>query len=165
MSDPVALKRAEIPAVHPLRMSQAEGYKRNIWHLDVDVAVQPDDMVNPAYWAHVAQMLRPFDRIEAHAEDGSWFAEFLVRDAGVNWAKVALLRKNELEAVSPERRGVLLPGYAVKWAGNFAKWRIVRESDNKVLFDKIPTEGDAYTKLADFARTLSQDSARQTVKE
>lgn len=142
------------PPLHAMRKSLAE-HKRNIWHLEVDIGVEPQDMLTVAYWTHVANELRQFDRIEAHAEDGAWYAEFLVRDVGQNWAKVSLLREIKLESISPERRILILPGHTVAYGGTFSKWRVVRDVDNKVIRDKFATEGDAYAWLTDYAKTVA----------
>ncbi len=144
----------EVPALHAMRKTLAE-HRRNLWHIEVDVNVEPDDMLAASYWAHVAADLRQGDRIEAHAEDGAWFAEFLVQDAGTNWAKVACLRAVKLQGVNPERRGVILAGHSVSFGGTFVKWRVIRDVDKKVLKDKCATDGEAYAWLSNYAKTVT----------
>jgi len=122
--------------------------------------VKPDDMVTVAFWSNVASMfVRIRERgecfIDALAEDGSWYAEFLVRDAGRNWAKVSLLRKVQLEQVQISRSVALLPGHTVSHGGPVGKWRVVRDSDARVLKDKFATEGDAYAWLSEYAKGLA----------
>ncbi len=117
--------------------------------------MKPEDCEAVGYWAHVAQYLKAGDRIEACSEDGSWFAEFLVRDSGVNWAKVVTLRKVDLGAFSPERQVVLLPGHSIKYGGTHVLWRVIRDVDGKVLKDKLKTEGDAVAWLATYAKQVA----------
>jgi hypothetical protein len=144
----------EVPGLQAIRRTLAE-QRRNIWHIEVDAGIEPNEMLAPSYWAHVAREFRQADRIEAHAEDGAWFAEFLVQDAGTNWAKVACLRAVKLETINPDRRGVILPGHTVGFGGNFAKWRVVRDVDKHVLRDKFPSEGDAFAWLSNYAKTVA----------
>lgn len=147
-------EKAQIPSLHPSRLVLAE-HRRNLWCVDVDIGVKPEDLVSLNYWAHISQYLKAGDRIEAQAEDGTWIAELLVRDSGVNWAKVALLRKHDLGEFSPEKRGVLLPGHTVAYAGTHVLWRVVRDVDKKVLKDKLKNEGDAYAWLASYAKQIA----------
>lgn len=144
----------EVPGLQAIRRTLAE-QRRNIWHIEVDAGIEPSEMLAPSYWAHVAREFRQADRIEAHAEDGAWFAEFLVQDAGTNWAKVACLRAVKLESINPDRRGLILPGHTVAFGGNFAKWRVVRDVDKHVLRDKLNSEGDAYAWLSNYAKTVA----------
>lgn len=149
---PEIAKRVE--PIHPSRVALVE-HKEQAWHIQVPVGIEPDDMLAVAYWTHMAQQFTPFAHIHAYAEDGAWYAEFLVRDNGVNWAKVALLREVRLEKISPERRIVILPGHTVGWAGTFAKWRVVRDVDSQVLRSGFATEGDAYAWLSEYAKSTA----------
>ncbi len=149
----VAAPKKVLP-IHPMRVGLVE-HKEQALHLQVDIGVDPEDMLPVAYWTHIAQQLLPFTHVHAYAEDGSWYAEFLVREVGQNWAKVALLRKVMLEKISPERRIVILPGHTVAWGGTFCKWRVIREADNSVLRDKFNTEGDAYSWLTEYAKSIA----------
>lgn len=144
----------KVEAIHPSRVSLAE-HKEQVWHIQVPTGIDPQDMLPVAYWTHIAQQLTPFAHIHAYAEDGAWYAHFLVRDNGTNWAKVALLQETRLEKISPDRRVVILPGHTVGWAGTFAKWRVVRDADNQVLRANFNTEGDAYAWLSEYAKSVA----------
>ncbi len=143
----------EKPAIHPSRLVLAE-HARNIWDIKTETTTKPEDCEAVGYWAHIAQYLKAGDRIEVQCEDGSWFAEFLVRDSGVNWAKVALLRKVDLGTFAPEKQ-VVLPGHSVSWGGTHVLWRVIRDADKKVLKDKLKTEGDAFGWLAGYAKQIA----------
>ena len=56
-------------------------------------------------WSHIASRLRPTDRVEVHAEDGSWFAELYVRDAGHLHATLVPLRVFEFDDDRTASRG------------------------------------------------------------
>jgi len=148
----------KVPELTFSRLGMGE-HKRNVWHVDIPVNTEPNDLVAVAYWSNIAHRLRQFDIIECWCEDSSWFAECRVLDAGHNWAKVAVMRSVKLDAFDPQQRFMLLPGHRVEFAGNFAKWRVIRESDAKVLRDKCLTESDAYTWLAEYAKSVTKSVA------
>jgi hypothetical protein len=50
----------------------------------------------PAFWAHHALKLKPLDEIRAHAEDGTWLANYVVLDCSRTWAKVQQLSLHRL---------------------------------------------------------------------
>lgn len=150
-------ERVAPPALNPTRKHLAE-HQRNIWHIDVEIGTLPEDLMSPAYWAHTAREFRVLDRIEAHAEDGTWFAEYLVQDAGLNYARVALLRKVDLAAVTPVGSSSILAGHVVEYGGKHAQFRVVREVDRKVLKDGFKTKADAFVWLENYGRSIATTS-------
>jgi hypothetical protein len=128
--------------------------------IEVPAGQQPEDLLTVAYWTHVANELvqacqQGIVFFDCRCEDGTWYAEYLLRDAGQNWAKVDLLRKHKLNPMTPERRFTLLPGHTVTFGGQHVKWRVMRDSDQKVLRDKFNTEGDAYGWLSEYSKSLA----------
>lgn len=154
---PDAKERTAPTPLHPSRKHLAE-HQRNIWHCDVEIGTLPEDLLNPGYWAHNARELRVLDRIEAHAEDGSWYVELLVQDCGQNYAKVAMLRKVEMQSVTPEGSSALLAGHVVSWGGKHAQFRVIREVDRKVLKDGFKTKAEAFTWLEGYGRSIAGTS-------
>src|SRR4051812_49287367 len=71
------MEQVKAPAISPTLVRQAE-HMRTFRFVEVPPAVPIDNLMRPDYWAHCAQMFKPRDRVEAHAQDGSWFAELLV---------------------------------------------------------------------------------------
>lgn len=125
--------------LQPDRMQLAE-FARAVYTVVPEVDTPFDALLDPGYWAHVAAKLAPWARIEVQAEDGSYFAELLVQDAGRLFAKVAVLRHVELTAV--EVTGMTsAAGYAVKWRGPKLKWSVMRGGD--ALKDELPSKDEA----------------------
>lgn len=134
------------------RLELAE-HQRNLHVAIPEHAVKFEELANPAYWAHVAARLRIGDRIEVMPEDGSYFAELIVQDAGKQFAKVAVLRHVKLEAI--EVRGEDLSAeYEVKWMGPAKKWRVMRRKDRSELRDGFATSDDATQWLRQHVRTV-----------
>jgi len=100
-----------------------------------------DNVLRPEFWANIVR-LKPDDIIEVRTEDRKFYAELIVLARGRNWATVAVIREPiELKAAAlpPSQTSA----YKVEYAGSHAQWRVVRNSDNAVVRDKIPTEDAA----------------------
>lgn len=119
---------------------------RTIFAVKPEFGVTVEDMLKPEYWTHVAQQLRPLCRIEAVAEDGSWFAEFMVISTSKLAANVSLMRHVLLSEVKPSADG---DTHFAKWAGPSAKYRVVRKSDNAAIKDGFDTQAQALIWIAE----------------
>lgn len=121
----------------PHNFREAE-YKRTSYLVTADRGTEIADLTGRDYWSHVAARLRPRDRIEVHAHDGSWMVELMVVQASRVGATVAILHKHDLTQAS------MTPAASddeidYRFRG-FAKWSAVRKSDKKVLADGFDTE-------------------------
>ncbi len=67
------------------------GYLWNTWNVVAARGVVLADIKLPEYWLHIADKLRPNDKIEILAEDGTWEATLRVINADRTWAKVYVL--------------------------------------------------------------------------
>ena len=142
--------------VEPITMTNLASaeFIRNIHCATIPFGTKPEDLLKPEYWAHVSAEFKAWGRIEARAEDGTWFAEYLITEVGRNWAKVKLLSKHDLTTrdvsmtESEKYSNPDLP-YEVKWRGQ-AKWSVVRKSDKAVMKDGME-KVEAETCLQEFA--------------
>ena len=125
-------------ALHPTKFLGAE-FVRTLHVANPEVGTPYADVLEPEYWVHIASRLRPFDRIEVVPEDGSYFAELFVQDAGRLWAKVVEPRFVSFETIE---KNDPLNGYEIKWRGS-AKWGVVRLSDNTAMKDGFSSKGEA----------------------
>ncbi len=135
----VAMKPEEPDPIVPLEpalMRLAEN-ARNVWRIDVSPTLKPEDLLEASYWSNVGFQMRHGDIVEAETEDRSWYAEYLVADAGKNWARLAIKSIVKMDAKAPGIQDRLLAGYDIQWGGNVAKWRVVRLADKKVIQDKF----------------------------
>jgi hypothetical protein len=143
-----------LPAIHPACMQPAEQV-RNLWSVTIPNKATKSDLIRSDFWAHLANMLRPRDRIEAESEDGSYVADLIVLDAGTNYAKVTILREYKLDVVEPQSQSSMPVGHKVEWSGRHTKFRVVRESDSKVIKDGFATKADAFGWLASYGKALA----------
>lgn len=137
--------------IHPSRFKQADGV-RNVWVVVPEEGVPYEALLDDAYWAHIADKLRPMDRIEVLPEDGAYFAELIVRASGRQFANVIELRKVRLDTsavASPDGR------YDVQWKGPHHKFAVVRISDKTPMQTGFENKVDAFTWLSQNLHSLA----------
>jgi len=152
MADDKTLRK--INPVHPTRMFPHEARVRQLLIIP-ETGTEPEDGLDPTFWAHIARDLQEFAEITAYCEDWSWRATYVVVEAGPNWAKVKLLEKHRFDKHTVEGRSFVLPGYTIEHKSSFTKWRVVREVDGQVVRDKFVTKADAEAWLVEYAKSLA----------
>jgi hypothetical protein len=133
------------------RIQLAE-HMRNVWYVTPEYGTPVEALLEPQFWAHVSAKMRPRDRIEVDAEDGSYFVELRVEDAGRLFAKVVVLRRVDLVVAEAVEQ---LPDYKVMWAGPHAKWRIVRAVDKGLVKDGLETRQAAELYLTSHVKAMA----------
>lgn len=132
----------------------------------VGEGVEPEHLLNPAFWAHQAVRLRPYDEIRVHAQDGTWLGYYVVLDCSRTWAKVKELALHRLSTtdVSLSEAEVQAFREAHKLVHRQQhKWSIVRKADNAVLAEGIEQKEDAQKELERIARQQLGIRAAQAV--
>ena len=122
--------------------------------------VTPEQLMNPAFWAHHAVKLKPMDEIRARAADGTWVASLMVLDSSRTWAKVKMLQLDHLttgdvaltEASLTERRA-FIDAHEVKLRGPH-KWSVIRKQDRVVVQEDLGTKEAAQAWLESLATNI-----------
>jgi hypothetical protein len=149
----VAVKEVKkVPPLHGTRFKNSE-YERSTWVITPEVGTEPDDLLDTAYWAHVAIQMRPYDKVEVRADDGSYYGEMLVLLTGRTWAKVTPLFFKRLEEASAD--DVDDEEMFIKFSGPKAKWRVLRTKDGMVLSEGHSTKDLAATWMQNHKRQLA----------
>jgi hypothetical protein len=125
----------------PNRFSLAET-RRNIWQIIPEDGTPYELLFDKDYWAAMASKLRPFDRIEVLADDGSFWAELLVLMATKTQAAVMELRKID---ISTKEVAQVEEKFAVKWRGPHRKWSVIRSADSSIVRSGFESADDART--------------------
>jgi len=120
------LEPKRLEQIHPTKFAQSE-VVRNQWAVTPEFDTPAEALLDPAYWAHVSAKLRRGDVITAMAVDDSYFAEYLVLEAGKLFAKVVLIRKVEITAKQIFNADVPA-GFEIKFRGP-KKWSVLRGKD------------------------------------
>lgn len=129
-----APKERKVESLTITNLKEAE-FVRPVYCATIPRGTEPEDLLKPEYWAHVATHLRPWARIEARAEDGTWFAEYIVLSVDRTWARVKMLGKHNLtnrDVALSKAEQISNSGFEVKWRGG-AKWSVVRKVDGAVM--------------------------------
>lgn len=148
-------EKREVKLMHT-RMKEA-GFVRNLWIITAEVGVTREDMVKPDFWAHVASLFRPYDRIEARCDDGTFFAEYLVLTCDRTFAKVKELSYISLTSkdVSKTQLENDLELYYTKFRGPHCKWSVLRKSDDSVMVEKLGSKDDANAWLVNHKKVIA----------
>ncbi|EKN3611527.1 hypothetical protein NUG10_002555 [Yersinia enterocolitica] len=120
-------------------------YVRTVFSVTAKHGQSFEDFKDPDSWAHVANTLRKFDRVEIVAEDGSFFAEGIVTKVTKVSAHIHFFTHVELSksAESSVKKDL---AYNCEFAGPH-KWRIIRISDQEIVEKGIETKEDAQDKV------------------
>ena len=129
-----------IPVMSPGRMRLAE-YDRQDWVANVEVGVTVEECLEPAYWAHMAAQLKPYDHIEIRADDGTWVADLVVLGADRTWAKVALKEKYNL--TTKDVSLTQAHKHTVEWKGPQHRFAVIRTSDSAMVKSGFQGKEDA----------------------
>jgi hypothetical protein len=138
-----------VPALHP-RFIQLAEHARTVYCATIPAGVEVEDIVDPKFWAHFSSKLRPCDRIEAFAEDNSYFVELLVLSASNTDAHVIVLNKKKIDFVH-KGEADLLRDYEVSHTPA-TQWRVLRKSDRREMSSGHATRHDAVSWVATHRR-------------
>jgi len=149
-TDSEPAKERKIEQIIPGRVREAQ-YARTHWNCIVPAGTLPEDLLKPEFWAHVAVKMKPQDQVEAWSDDGTWYAEYVVRAADRNWALLAPKTKVVFTAADIPRPD---EPYSVTYRGNLDQWSVVRKSDGSVLFKDGRTQDEATAWMRQYIRTV-----------
>jgi hypothetical protein len=111
------------------RCSTAE-FKRAIHYAAPEPGTELKAVLEPSYWANYARMLSVNDRIEVSPEDGTWWAELLVREVRHAFAAVAIISKVEFAASAVD--DIDFAGHIIRYAGPARQWVVIRKAKGKL---------------------------------
>jgi len=148
---PPAAENSKPSKLHPHRFKLAE-YTHNIWMITPEAGVPVEAIIaDPAYLSHVAKMLKPNDLVRIIPDDSSYFAEAIVRSVSNTHARLALLRRIDIE---PLEDGIV-GDHAVRFMGLHKKHTVIRLSDKKEVQPGFDTKEDALAWLAANIRSIA----------
>lgn len=110
------------------------------------------DLLDPAYWSHVAERMTPWSEITVRCADGSFYAKFLVLDCGRGWANVKELGWWDLTSsdVARTQAGLIKDGdFDIIHKGPSRKWIVQRKSDQVVIHEGETSKAGAQSWLDD----------------
>jgi hypothetical protein len=136
-------------------------FEQSSLRYDAEIApgVDPAELLKPAFWAHHAVRLRPWNEIRARAADGTWMANYVVLDCSRTWARVHQLDFHRLTTgevaetqASEQEVRAYIEQHRITFRGP-QKWSIVRKTGNAVVEEGIVDKLEAEKKLETLARS------------
>jgi hypothetical protein len=124
----------------PHNFREAE-YRRSSYLVTADRGTEIADLTGRDYWSHVAARLRPRDRVEVHADDGSWMVEMMVVQASRVGATLVILHKHDL-TVDLAVDASTDDNVEIKYRGPSAKWSAIRKSDKAVIVEQLESKAE-----------------------
>ena len=150
MGEALKLEKKRDVSVDPARMQLAE-YQRQEWVCNVPPEITREDVLNPAFWSHMASLMKPYDHIEVRQEDGSWLSQLIVLQSDRLWAKVFEMRFVEFKT---EALKIEAPTkHKVEWKGPQHKWAVIRLSDSEMLKSGMEKD-EAFRWMNEHERTV-----------
>ena len=138
-------KKASPISPNPNTFQLAE-HKRNLWSIEIPAGVPVSRVAEPDFWVHVTKMLKPKDKIEAAAQDGAWYAEFLVDKIEPQAVRVWMVHHvDRSQSAKPEVANA--EDFKIEFGGAH-KWRVVRLADKEVVHKGEADESAAKEWLA-----------------
>lgn len=134
--------------ISPGRMKLSQ-YERQEWVANAPEGCTVDDIKEQGFWSLMAHLMKPYDRIEVRADDGTWMAELVVVGCGRNWAKVHILNHYKLSSATEEMKGD--SEFRVEFKGPQKKWCIIRNSDDEFIREGIASKDEAFSRMKEQA--------------
>lgn len=147
------VKGARVVKLGPMRF-QADEFARTVWNARPESSVQPDQLLDPMYWAHVAGRLRPYSEIVVIPEGGAYYMRLLVTSVSKVEAVVTCLEFKDLRSpirtvsAVEQEMGDAASAYEIKYVNPSVKFRVIRKADKAVLKDSLENESVAREWLA-----------------
>lgn len=139
------------PVLQPERMMLVE-HGRQDWIVNAEEGVAVEQIMEPAFWAHTALKMKPFDYIEVRAEDGAWIAELRVLGCDRNWARVHLCHHYQLTTTDVSLSQAAK--HEVKWKGPHMQFCVIRLADQMTVKEKCETKESAALWLREHERVV-----------
>jgi hypothetical protein len=144
-------EKKRTPMIDQSRMRLAE-YERQDWVANIEFGVSQEDIMVPGFWAHMASYMKPYDHIEARADDGTWVAYLIVTGCDRTWARVALDRVVKL--TSKDVSETVAVQHRVEWKGPQNKFTVIRVADLEPIRNGFATKEEANQWMREHERTI-----------
>ena len=140
-----------------LQRTQLAEQWRHDWVHNAEEGTTLQDVQSDSYWALMASILTPYDRIEVRVDTGEWLAELLVMQCERTWAKVHLLKCYEL---APAEEAPISNRHKVEYKGPQRKWTVIRGSDMAPVREGFVNRAEANDWLASYEKAAEPALAR-----
>ena len=154
--------RKGTPQLDASRFKSAE-HERNVHSICVEEFISRAQIINPAFLAHIAAKLRPYDEILVRCDDGTIFARLLVLQAERTWARVHITEWHDLttrdvaqtQTETSEQVAEKVAEFRVEYKGSHKKWCIIRNTDGAIVREDEATKALANQWLDGYVKVIA----------
>lgn len=149
------------PQLSPERFKPAEAV-RNLWAITVEPGITRAEVLDPAFLAHSAYKLTPYDEITVRCDDGTVFARLLVLESSRAWARTRVLEwvdlstkdvsQSQAEQQSRKVDPTANATHRLEHKGQHKKWCVIRNVDGAYVRETEPTKDAAQKWLDEYLR-------------
>ena len=137
----------------PQRFGLAEAMRQD-WVVNADEGTTVQEILDPAYWAHIASQFHVFDHVEVRLETGEWILDLIVLDVGRNYARVYVAAKHDFAEISNEKTSSAIT-HKVEWKGPQRKHVVIRLADSAALMEGFSNKTDAIAWMENHIKVAS----------
>lgn len=113
---------------------------RNHWAVQAAEGVATTDVASARFFSHLQPKLRPGDRIELTAHDGSWMLDLRVMASEAGAVRTFVMNRYDFGDTVASRATIVADGYTIQYGSEQTKWRIIRAEDKAVLKEGFPDQ-------------------------
>ena len=132
---PVQEEKPRSVQCQPGRLKLME-HAHNFWSVHAPSGAIPDDVSKSDFWSLMSAKLRPYDRFEVLADDGTWLVSGMILSCSRNWAEIFVRETLELGKASDPSVSATLKA---EWKGPEHKWCVIRIKDGAMLQEGLET--------------------------
>lgn len=167
------------PQLDAMAFTLAEQVRNQHW-AEIGEGVTRQDLLDPAFWAHISSKLHVYDEITVIRTDGTLHAKVLVLQTERTWARVFItdwhdLTTRDVSMSQPDPTVIesaiktttaqagALPAAEPEVSGEFSlvykgprlKWCVKRATDGQHVREGEPTKASARTWLDEYVKVIS----------
>ena len=153
------------PQLDAARFKLAEA-QRNVYQVVIEPGTTRKQILDPAFFAHVARELRPYYKLEIIADDGTLYAEAIVLTAERTWARIHITQWHPLgtkdvslsvaDAAAHEKNATppeIL--HRIEYKGPHKKWCVIRNQDGGIVREKEESKANATLWLQEWLKVTA----------
>lgn len=140
MATPILTSSTSPKQLAPTRLKHAE-FVRSHYRVEPAAGASLADVADPEYLGHVAERLRPGDKLEIMPECMSWYAEALVVDAARRSARIQVILGPV--AIDAGEQVLASDVFEARWISPTARFGVVRRADGALMAKQFPAKADA----------------------
>ena len=129
--------------LHMGRMQPATGARQHLF-IDLPAGTEPNDLLDPGYWAHYSQGVRPSDLLEVFCEDGSWEGLYRVMFVSSAEVKIVPIYVSQHGDAGAEGASDSSDTHHVVWKGPTRKYAVARKDSGEVIKDALYPKSEAF---------------------